>query len=99
MKHWYQLMPDAIYPVSYEDLVTDQEFTTRKLIDHCGLAWQDDCLKFQENPTASMTASASQVRMPVYNSSINKWRKYERQLHSLRLILENEGVNVHATAI
>ena len=94
MQHWYQLMPDAIYPVCYEDLVIHQEQTSRDLIAHCDLPWQDACLRFQENPAASTTASASQVRLPVYTSSIGKWRRYEMELKPLKFLLEKAGVDV-----
>jgi hypothetical protein len=94
MQHWNRLLPDVIYPVAYEALVADQEATTRSLIERCDLPWQDSCLRFQDNPAASTTASASQVRQPVYDSSIGKWRHYERELEPLIRILEKSDIEV-----
>jgi len=94
MQHWNRLLPDVIYPVAYEDLVANQEATSRSLIKRCDLPWQDSCLRFQDNPAASTTASASQVRQPVYDTSIGKWRHYERELEPLIRILEKSDIEV-----
>ena len=94
MQHWNRLLPDVIYPVAYEDLVANQEATSRSLIERCDLPWQDSCLRFQDNPAASTTASASQIRQPVYDSSIGKWRHYERELQPLIRILEKSDIEV-----
>ena len=98
MRHWDAVLPGVIYPVSYETLVNDQEATSRRLIDHCGLEWQQACLRFEENTAPSTTASASQVRQPIYRSSLGKWRNYEAQLAPLTKLLESEGVDVHQGA-
>ena len=56
---------------------------TRRLLAHCGLSWQDACLEFHSRPGAVGTASAVQVRSPLYGSSVGKWRHYEQQLQPL----------------
>ena len=83
MDHWRRTMPGAIYDVSYEAVVTDQVGETRKLLAHCGLEWEDACADFHRNPSASTTASAAQVRRPVYSSSVELWRRYEAELAPL----------------
>jgi tetratricopeptide (TPR) repeat protein len=88
MEHWQRLLPDAIYTVSYEALVADQLNESRKLLQFCGLEWEEACAQFHQNPAASTTASASQVRRPIYDSSVAQWRHYEQQLAGLRAQLE-----------
>jgi hypothetical protein len=79
--------------VTYEDLVADLEGTSRRLLDYCNLPWHDDCLRFHRNPRASTTASAVQVRQPIYATSLGKWRHYASQLDSLRASLERAGID------
>ncbi|MGI9292631.1 MAG: tetratricopeptide repeat-containing sulfotransferase family protein [Pseudomonadales bacterium] len=97
MRHWYKVLPGAIYPVSYEELVNDQEQTSRCLIEHCDLEWQDACLRFEENQAPSTTASATQVRQPIYRSSIGKWRHYVKQLAPLHEFLQRAGLDVETS--
>jgi hypothetical protein len=92
MDHWRLTMPGAIYELSYEQLIADQVGETRKLLAHCGLAWQDACADFHRNPTATTTASASQVRRPIYDSSVAQWRHYAAQLASLSDALASAGI-------
>ncbi len=94
MQHWGAIMPNAMYQVSYEDLVANQLVETRKLLEYCGLEWEEACIAFHQNPTASTTASASQVRRPIYNSSVSQWRHYEQQLSELRNALTSAGYSV-----
>ncbi|MBT3425369.1 MAG: sulfotransferase family protein [Gammaproteobacteria bacterium] len=93
MAHWYKLMPGIIRSVSYEDLVRHQEPASRRLIADCDLPWDKACLSFDKNPAAATTASASQVRHPVYNSSIGKWRNYQRQLQPLQALFTAAGID------
>jgi tetratricopeptide (TPR) repeat protein len=90
--HWRSTMPGAIYELSYEALVADQLGETRGLLAFCGLDWQDGCAQFHLNPAASTTASAVQIRRPIYDSSVSQWRHYEQQLSGLRRRLEAAGV-------
>jgi tetratricopeptide (TPR) repeat protein len=94
MAHWQETLPGAIYQASYENLVTDQMGETRKLLEFCGLDWEDACGAFHENPAASTTASAAQVRRPIYESSLSQWRHYEAQLAGLRRQLEQAGMEI-----
>ena len=94
MTHWNTVMPGVIYELAYEDLVEDVEQEARKLLDYCELAWDTRCVQFHQSQTASTTASATQVRQPVYKSSVNRWKSYEQQLSPLRERLGNLGIEV-----
>jgi hypothetical protein len=93
MDHWVRSMPGVIHEISYERLVADQASESRKLLAACGLDWEDACLEFHRNPTATTTASASQVRRPIYDSSLTQWRHYEQQLDGLRIQLQAAGID------
>lgn len=76
MEHWRQVLPGKFYEIKYEDLTTNQEEETRKLIEYCGLEWEDACLDFHKNKRAVKTASAYQVRQKMHNKSIDLWKRY-----------------------
>ena len=92
MDHWRSIMPGAIYELRYERLVTDQTSETRRLLEACGLEWEEKCLQFHRNPAATTTASAAQVRRPLYASSINQWHHYAGELQGLRSQLVTAGI-------
>ncbi|MEM9403365.1 MAG: sulfotransferase [Pseudomonadota bacterium] len=94
MDHWRSLFGDRILDVSYEELVDDQETISRELITHCGLDWDDACLHFHENAAPTATASAAQVRSPIYTSARDLWRNHESGLESLVSLLRNAGVEM-----
>lgn len=83
MKHWREEFPDAMFEIRYEDNVADVEGQARKLIDYLGLEWDDNCLNFYNTDRPVKTASATQVRKPIYTTSTNRWRKYEKYLGPL----------------
>jgi tetratricopeptide (TPR) repeat protein len=93
MTHWHQVMPGVIYSIAYEDVVADTEAEAKKLITFCGLNWEEQCLDFHKNKQASTTASAVQVRQPVYSSSLDRWRLYREELKPLEKILNEAGIN------
>lgn len=95
MQHWNAAMPGVIHTMRYETLVADVEGESRRLLQYCGLQWEDQCLRFHENMRASTTASAVQVRQPVYATSVGKWRHYARQLEPLRTRLEAAGIDTN----
>ena len=92
MAHWQKVIPGIIIDISYEDVVADLEQQARRLIAYCGLDWEPECLEFHKSKTVSTTASAVQIRQPVYSSSIQKWRNYERQLAPLKARLVAAGM-------
>ena len=83
MNHWLGALPLKMLEVQYEMLVTDPEGQSRRLIDFLGLPWDASCLQFHRADTAVLSASAWQVRQPIYQSSVGRWRHYERHLGSL----------------
>jgi len=92
MQHWYSLIPDFIYPLHYERLVTNQEEESRELLEFCGLDWEDKVLNFQENKRSVRTASVVQVRQKMYTSSANKWQRYAKHLELLKQFFEEKGI-------
>ena len=80
MDHWQHVLPTEIFVSDYESLVADQEYWSRKLIDHIGLEWDDACLSFNETDRVVRTASVTQVREPIYTRSVERWRRYEKPL-------------------
>ncbi|MCR8924080.1 sulfotransferase [Dasania sp. GY-MA-18] len=92
MTHWQQCRPDNLITVNYEDLVHDTQATTSELLQFCKLPWQQQCLDFHSLKTGVATASASQVRQPIYNSSIGKWKHVENELAPLIDILNKANI-------
>ncbi len=91
MQHWRDVLPDgAMYELNYEDLVTDQEGETRKLLEYCDLPWNAICLQFNKVENKVKTASIAQVRRPIYTDSLDPWRRYEKHLEPLIRILGTE---------
>ncbi len=88
MAHWRKVLPkDAFIEVQYEDIVADMEGQARRLIEYCDLEWDDACLAFHKNTRSIRTASVTQVRQPIYNSSVERWRNYEKFLEPLLDVL------------
>lgn len=84
MEHWRQVLPAGVMiDVRYEDVVADLETEARRIVGHAGLAWDEACLAFHNNKRPVKTASATQVRRPIYQSSIGRWRPYENLLAPL----------------
>ena len=94
MDHWYTLFSDSMHTILYENLVENTQSESRRLLDYCGLKWQNRVSEFYQSDAPSTTASASQVRQPVYRSSVGKWRNYEQQLLPLATILESAGIRI-----
>lgn len=83
MAHWSAVLPGVVHNNIYEELVADPEPQTRALVDFCGLDWDDACLDFHANKRTVKTASATQVRQPMYTDSVHAWRRYENHLQPL----------------
>ncbi len=92
MAHWDRVLPGAVLRVQYEDLVHRQEAETRRLLEFCGLPWEPQCLDFHENVAPVATASAVQVRKPLYATSIGRWRRYAAHLEPLLAELAAGGI-------
>jgi tetratricopeptide (TPR) repeat protein len=83
MRHWKESLDLPILEVSYEDLVMDAENQTRRMLEFLGLPWNESCMRFYESNRPVTTSSVQQVRKPMYQSSIGRWRHYERHLGDL----------------
>jgi tetratricopeptide (TPR) repeat protein len=94
MAHWHKILPGRIMDLAYEDIVTQLEPTTRRLLDYVGLPFEEACLEFYRNPAATMTASSVQVRKPIYDSSLHLWRNFAAELAPLRARLEEAGITI-----
>ena len=91
--HWRRVLPpERFLEVSYETLVANQESETRRLLDFCGLGWNDRVLSFHENAAGVSTASAAQVRSPVYATSVGRWKRYGDKLKPAAEILADAGL-------
>ncbi|MCI0400693.1 MAG: tetratricopeptide repeat protein [Gammaproteobacteria bacterium] len=80
MAHWRHVLPGRLIEVDYEELVNDQEIVSRALVGHCGLQWDDACLKFYRHKRPVLTASGWQVRQPIYKTAVKRWKHYEKHL-------------------
>jgi len=80
MKHWHEVLPGKVLDVHYEETVTDLEGQVRRILDHCGLPFEESCVRFHETERAVKTASSEQVRQPIYTGALGKWRRYEKHL-------------------
>lgn len=88
MEHWRSVLPsDRFLEVDYEAIVEDREHLTREMIEFLGLAWDDACLRPDENRRSVATPSSWQVRQPVYSSSIGRWKRFEPWLGAFRELM------------
>jgi tetratricopeptide (TPR) repeat protein len=93
MAHWRDVLPPGVMlEVRYEDVVADLEGQARRILDHCGLAWDERCLAFHQNQRLVRTASAAQVRRPLYASSVGRWRVFADLARPLLDALRGERV-------
>jgi tetratricopeptide (TPR) repeat protein len=89
MQHWRSVLPPTVLlEVQYEDVVRDLEAQARRIVDHCGLEWDDRCLSFHETQRSVRTASVAQVRLPIYHTSVGRWRRHEALLTPLLRALD-----------
>ncbi len=91
MAHWRTVLDIQLLEIQYEDLVFDQESTSRELVEFCGLDWDAACLSFHENRRLVTTTSYDQVRKPMYTSSVGRWKNYQAQLQPLISALGTGG--------
>ncbi|HPN79835.1 sulfotransferase [Dokdonella sp.] len=84
MAHFDEVLPGRVHRVIYERMVDDTEGEVRRLLDHCGLPFEETCLRFFENERPVRTASSEQVRKPIYREGVDHWRHYETWLGPLK---------------
>jgi len=88
MQHWFTILPqNAIFNVPYEEMVENHEMLSKQLIDYIGLSWDTNCLNFYENNRTVKTASLTQVRKPIYKTSVQRWRHFTKELEPLLQIV------------
>ena len=83
MTHWSDYRPEQLFHLQYESLTTDPETHIRSLLDFCGLDWEPNCLAFHRTQRTVQTASANQVRQPLYRTSVGRWKRYKTNLEPL----------------
>jgi tetratricopeptide (TPR) repeat protein len=98
MNHWRRALGDHLHEIVYEDLVREPKTIGAGIAHQCGLRWCDDAVDIQNNQSVSLTASAAQVRRPIYGSSSGRWRHYHRHLAGLIAVLRRQGVSLPAEA-
>ncbi len=89
--HWQQVMPQQLLEVRYEDVVAEQIAQTRRILAFCGLEWEDGCIDFAGNQRAVMTASNWQVRQPLNNVAVARWKHYSAHLGPLRRLAQAQS--------
>jgi tetratricopeptide (TPR) repeat protein len=87
MAHWDAVLPGRVHRVFYEAMVADPEAEVRRLLDYCGLPFEERCLRFYETDRAVRTASSEQVRRPIFTDGIDQWRNFEPWLDPLKAAL------------
>jgi tetratricopeptide (TPR) repeat protein len=83
MQHWRETLPVEILEIDYEETISNQEQVSKKMFEWLGLDWEEECLKFYDSDRLVRTASISQVRQPIYKTSVQKWKRYEPYLADL----------------
>jgi tetratricopeptide (TPR) repeat protein len=96
MRHWYRVIPQAIYGISYEKLVRSPRHEIGELLTFSALPWEERCMEFDQSTAPSTTASAAQIRHKIYDKSIGKWRSLEGQLRPIYDRLRNAGIDPDA---
>jgi len=95
MAYWRKILPEGSFlEIDYEETVNNFETQARRLIDYVGLEWNDACLEPHKKKRAVLTASKDQVIHPIYQSSVDSWRRYEKQLRPLADALEKSGMKI-----
>jgi Flp pilus assembly protein TadD len=94
MRHWQDILPGKVLEVHYESIVGDQAGESRRIIEFCGLDWEEACLDFDKNTSPVATASSAQVREPIYHYATDRWKKYARPLQPLSAYLESAGIEI-----
>ena len=90
MDHWHKVLKGKVLTVQYEDMVANTEETVRGLLEHCGVPFEGECLRFFENKRPVRTASSEQVRQPIYNKAVQYWKNFEAELEPLSVALGPE---------
>ena len=90
MNFWQKLYAKDIYNLNYQKLVSNKDEEIKKIINFCELDWEEACLFPERNRKSVSTASVSQVRSPIYKTSVNSWEKYSDKLQSINEVLNQD---------
>ena len=88
MDYWHEVLPGRVLTMQYEEVVADFENQVRRLLEYCGLPFEEGCLNFYDTDRPVRTASSEQVRQPIYSQSVGRWRYYEQHLDELKEVLD-----------
>ena len=88
MVHWNSVLPGEILTVNYHSLINDLQNTVQSIVDYCGIAFEESCLKFYKNTRAVATISSEQVRKPIYQDGLTHWKNYQQFLLPLEEALK-----------
>jgi hypothetical protein len=94
MNHWRACLGETLCEITYEQLVKNPAQAGAKVADYCGLQWSEQAVQIENRSMVSTTASAAQIRRPIYSSSTGRWRRYERHIEPLRQALRRQGIAV-----
>ena len=90
MQHWLSVLPGRVLELRYGRLITEFEPAVRETLEFCDLPFDERCLRFHETRRVVKTPSAGQVRRPIYTGSLDRWKKYHKQLAPLRTLLAEQ---------
>jgi tetratricopeptide (TPR) repeat protein len=88
MNHWDSVLPGKVLTVKYEDVIAHTEHQVRRMLDYCGLPFEEQCMAFHTTERAIRTASSEQVRQPIYSAAVDQWRNFEAHLAPMRAEIE-----------
>ncbi|MGW8370543.1 MAG: sulfotransferase family protein, partial [Gammaproteobacteria bacterium] len=95
VEHWQSVLPaDRFLVARYETLVEQPEREARRIVDFCGLPWNERVLEFHASDQPAATASAVQVRQPLYKDAVQRWRRYEHELEPLKALFARHNIDV-----
>ena len=89
MDYWHEVLPGRVLTVQYEDVVIDFETQVRRMLEYCGLPFEESCLNYYDTDRPIRTPSSEQVRQPIYTQSLHRWRLYEQHLDELKEVLSS----------
>ena len=88
MAHWDAVLPEEVLRVQYEEVVADLEGQVRRILDFCGLPFEQGCFEYHKSDRPVNNASSEQVREQIYTSAVEFWRNFDPYLEELRVVLE-----------
>ncbi len=98
MNHWDEVLPGFVLRVQHEDIIDDLETQVRRILDFCGLKFEESCIEFHKTKRTVRTPSAEQVRQPINASGVSQWRNFEQYLDPLKIALGPELLNAYGIA-